>query len=190
MDFEISWSSDDETDAETLGHPLEDKATVIAKLKQGFKYHKNGPAQMYDWSSKDIETMTSIISESVTEIKKGRRKIRAVNFLGEEFPGGLLGWVNNVREGVYFSDNPNINRGTRFKSGEKSNHWLWNFVSETLISEFDFWSRIHQENAQCSPESSRYPNLHQLIFRHTDDFVGGLWCDFHGHWQRFIDEMR
>ena len=190
MDSEILLSSDEETEATPNGHPLEDKATVLKNLRSGFKYHKNGPAQMYDWTKEDISTMTEIIKESVDSIKKGRRKIRAVNYLGEEFPGGLLGWVNCVREGKYFADNPDISRGARFKSGEKTNFWLWNFVSETLLSEFRYWTKVHQKNSTVASSETKYPNIHQLVFRHTDDFVGGLWTDFSRHWQPFIDEMR
>ena len=190
MEDDLLLSSDDEADAEYSGHPFEDKASVLENLQNGFQYHKNGPAQMYDWSADDIQKMTLIIKDSVSDLKKGRRKIRAVNYLGEEFPGGLLGWVNNVREGVYFGDNPNVQRGPRFSSGEKTNHWLWNFVSETLLSEFHLWSKIHRENSKAKPSGSKYPKLNQLIFRHTEDFVGGLWCDFHKHWQPFINEMR
>ena len=186
---EINESSS-EDEVEDVGHPLEDKETVLRNLKNGFRYHKNGPAQMYDWSQDDIEKMTKIIHESVMKVKKGRRKIRAVNYMGQPFPGGLLGWVNSVRSGLYFRDNPKIDRGPVFKSGEKSNFWLWNFVSTTLLCEFDYWSEIHKQNAKVKPEDTKYPDISKLIFRNSDDFVGGLWCDFEGHWQRFVDEMR
>lgn len=181
-------SSDD--DLEVTGHPLEDKRTVINNLKNGFKYHKNGPAQTYDWNDDDVAEMTKIIHESVSKIKKGRRAIRAVDYKGRPLPNGLLGWVNSVRRGDYFSDNPNINRGPIFKSGEKSNFWLWNFVSETLLSEFDYWSEIHKQNASVDPKDTKYPDISKLIFRHSEDFVGGLWCDFERHWEKFVNEMR
>ena len=172
------------------GHPLEDRATVLRNLRNGFKYHKNGPAQMYDWSKADIDEMTKIIQDSVIRVKKGRRKVRAVDYRGQPLPNGLLGWVNSVRSGVYFGDNPKINRGPVFKCGEKTNFWLWNFVSETLICEFDYWTEVHKQNAHVDPKDTRYPDISKLIFRHSEDFVGGLWCDFEQHWQRFIDEMR
>ena len=180
-------SDDEDTD---VGHPVENKAIVLKNLAEGFKYHKNGPAQPYDWNKKDMKIMTDLIQKQSAQLKKGRRKIRAVKFDGTEFPDGLLGWVNNVRNGTYFSDNPNVHRGPVFKSGEKSNHWLWNFVSVTLLSEFEYWSRVHQENQKVDPSEARYPNLHQLVFRHTDDFVGGLWSDFSKYWEPFISEMR
>ena len=186
----IDENSSDEDEEPTEGHPLETKEAVLENLKNGFRYHKNGPAQMYDWSEADVKTMTSIITESVSSIKKGRRKIRAVDFMGRPLPNGLLGWVNSVRNGTYFGDNPKINRGPAFKSGEKSNFWLWNFVSDTLICEFDYWSEVHKTNATVDPKETRYPDISKLIFRHSEDFVGGLWCDFESHWQRFIDEMR
>ena len=188
MDLLETDSSDDEP-TET-GHPLETKEIVLKNLKNGFKYHKNGPAQMYDWTKDDIAHMTEIIHNSVSKIKKGRRKIRAVDFKGQPLSNGLLGWVNSVRTGKYFSDNPRINRGPAFKSGEKTNFWLWNFVSDTLICEFDYWTEIHKQNATVDPKDTKYPDISKLIFRHSDDFVGGLWCDFERHWQRFIDEMR
>ena len=162
-------SSDEELDPP--GHPLEDKRTVIRNLKSGFKYHKNGPAQTYDWSDDDVAEMTKIIHASVSTVKKGRRSVRAVNHQGKPLPNGLLGWVNCVRRGEYFGDNPRINRGPTFKSGEKSNFWLWNFVSETLLSEFDYWSEVHKLNSTVDPKDTKYPDISKLIFRHSDDFV-------------------
>ena len=195
MDYEneepYEHSSDEDEDAESnLGHFIEDRATVIHNIANGFKYHKNGPAQPYDWDTTDFAKMDKLIRETAKKVTKGRRKIRAVRHDGTEFPGGLLGWVNNVRSGVYFSDNPNVSRGDSFTSGERSNFWLWNFVSETLLAEVDFWTKIHKANQKCDPSQSRYPDLEKLIFRHPDDFVGGLWCDFEKHWQKFVDEMR
>ena len=113
-----------------------------------------------------------------------------MNYQGKPFPGGLLGWVNAVRSGKYFGDNPKIDRGPVFVSGEKTNFWLWNFVSQTLLSEFDYWSDVHKQNAGKDPKDTRYPDVSKLIFRHSEDFVGGLWCDFEQYWQRFVDEMR
>ena len=182
--------SSDEEEEESSGHPIETKETVIQNIANGFRYHKNGPAQPYNWNKDDLIKMTKLIKEAAKKVTRGRRKIRAIRYDGKEFPGGLLGWVNNVRKGLYFSDNPNVNRGPVFKSGEKSNHWLWNFVSETLLAEVDFWTKIHKANQKCDPEQSKYPDLEKLIFRHPDDFVGGLWTDFEKHWQRFVDEMR
>ena len=134
--------------------------------------------------------MTKLINDAARRVKKGRRKIRAIKHDGSLFPGGLLGWVNNVRRGIYFSDNPNIDRGSPFLSGEKSNHWLWNYVSETLLAEVDYWTKIHKANQKVSPTETKYPDLDKLIFRHPDDFVGGLWHDFEKHWQKYVDEMR
>ena len=189
MDIDDNISSD-EDEPETTGHPLETKEKVLENLRRGYVYHKNGPAQMYDWTNEDIKTMTGIIQDSVSNLKRGRRKIRAVDYLGRPLPNGLLGWVNSVRSGKYFGDNPKINRGPAIKCGEKSNFWLWNFVSDTLLAEFDYWSDVHKTNATVKPEDTRYPDISKLVFRHSEDFVGGLWCDFESHWQKFIDEMR
>lgn len=183
-------SSSESEDEDEPGHPLETKEQVLKNLRQGFLYHKKGPAQMYDWNKKDIETMTQIITDSVKDVKKGRRNVRAMNYRGEPFPGGLLGWVNSVRSGKYFPDNHRIERGPMFKTGEKSNFWLWNYVSETLIHEFDYWTEWHQKNKKLPPEETKYPDISKMIFRHSEDFVGGLWSDFHKHWERFVDEMR
>ena len=182
-------SSSDE-DEVTEGHPLEDKVTVLRNLRNGFKYHKNGPAQMYDWSKDDIREMTKIIHGSIKKNSRARRKIRAVDYRGRPFPGGLLGWVNAVRTGHYFADNPRIERGPVIKGGERTNFWLWNFVSQTLLHEFDYWTEVHKKNATVDPKDTRYPDISKLIFRNSDDFVGGLWCDFEKYWQRFVDEMR
>ena len=189
MDTEEAPISSDEEDSPS-GHPIEDKVTVLENLRNGFKYHKNGPAQPYEWDKKDMSVMTEMIKKQAASLTKGRRKVRAVGYDNVPLPDGLLGWVNSVRDGTYFSDNPNVERGPRFKSCEKSNFWLWNFVSRTLLAEFDYWTEVHKENKNCDPSKSRYPKLSQLIFRHPDDFVGGLWSDFQTHWQRFIDEMR
>ena len=150
-------SSDDDTDEP--GHPVEDKGTVLKNLQAGFKYHKNGPAQMYDWNKDDIAKMTQIIHQSVSTLKKGRRKIRATDYKGNVLPNGILGWVNSVRRGDYFGDNPKVNRGPVFKSGEKSNFWLWNFVSETLLAEFDYWTEVHKQNAKVDPKNTKYPDI-------------------------------
>ena len=181
-------SSDDED--EPTGHPIEEKNDVIQNIANGFRYHKNGPAQPYDWTKEDLAKMTRLIEDAAKRVKKGRRKIRAIKHDGTEFPGGLLAWVNCVRRGMYFSDNPNVQRGAPFTSGEKSNHWLWNYVSETLLAEVDYWTKIHKANQKANPSETKYPDINNLIFRHPDDFVGGLWCDFEKHWQRFVDEMR
>ena len=181
-------SSDSEEEDE--GHPLETKQQVIENLSKGFRYHKNGPAQQYDWNKEDIAKMTELIHSSVSKVKKGRRNVRAMNYKGEPFPGGLLGWVNSVRSGRYFADNPKINRGCEFKAGEKSNFWLWNFVSETLVQEFDYWTEWHKINKTLPADQVKYPDISKMIFRHSEDFVGGLWTDFSKHWMRFVDEMR
>ena len=183
----LSSDSEDEID---LGHPMETKEQVIENLRKGFRYHKNGPAQQYDWNKEDISLMTEIIQNSVSKVKKGRRNVRAVNYKGEPFPGGLLGWVNSVRSGRYFSDNPKIERGCEFKAGDRSNFWLWNYVSETLVHEFDYWTEWHKVNKNLPPSDTKYPDISKLIFRHSEDFVGGLWTDFSKHWMRFVDEMR
>ena len=187
--FEEPFSSDDD-EIEATGHPLEEKSEVLINLANGFRYHKNGPAQPYDWSKDDLEKMTRLIKDQQTKLVKGRRKIRAIKYNGEEFPGGLLAWVNCVRSGQYFSDNPKIDRGPSFVSGEKTNHWLWNYASTVLLCEFEYWSVVHKQNQNVPSEEVRYPDINQLIFRHTEDFVGGLWSDFHKHWSKYIDEMR
>ena len=187
-DYEYMPSSDE--DEENEGHPVEDKQVVLQNLANGFKYHKNGPAQPYDWTKDDMKYMSRLISDTSKRVSKGRKKIRAVKYDGTPFPGGLLAWVNGVRNGTYFSDNPKIQRGPVFKSGEKSNFWLWNFVSETLLAEVDYWSKVHKENQTVDPSQARYPDINQLIFRDKEDFVGGLWCDFEKHWQKFVAEMR
>ena len=185
-EYYLSSESEEEDD---VGHPLETKDEVFENLKQGFLYHKNGPAQQYDWTKDDIAKMSRIIQDSVATVKKGRRNVRAMNFKGEPFPGGLLGWVNSVRTGRYFPDNTKIERGKALVSGEKSNFWLWNYVSETLIHEFDYWTEWQKVNKTLKPEETKYPDISKMIFRHSDDFVGGLWSDFSKHWQRFVDEM-
>ena len=189
-DIEPQEISSDEDSPEPAGHPVESKAEVLQNIANGFRYHKNGPAQPYNWGKDDLAKMTTLIKEASKSVVRGRRKIRAIRHDGKEFPGGLLGWVNNVRKGIYFGDNPSVQRGPVYKSGEKSNHWLWNFVSETLLAEVDFWTKIHSDNQIGDPKNSKYPDLEKLIFRHPDDFVGGLWTDFEKHWQRFVNEMR
>ena len=52
-------SSDEEEEPE--GHPVEDNATVLRNLANGFKYHKNGPAQPYEWTKEDMEYMSKLI---------------------------------------------------------------------------------------------------------------------------------
>ena len=187
MENDERLSDDEDNDG---GHPIEDCETVLKRLASGVKYHKNGPARQYDWKKEHISRMTEIIKNSVSKIKRGRRKVRAMDYTGSEFPGGLLGWVNAVRSGKYFGDNPDIDRGPRFVSGEKTNFWLWNYVSEVLISEFHYWTKVHQENKTMDPAKTRYPDITKMIFRHTDDFVGGLWTDFSKHWKTFVNEMR
>ena len=182
--------SSDSEDEDESGHPMETKDEVLKNIRLGFKYHKNGPARQYDWNNDDIASMTKMIHDSVSKIKRGRRNVRAVNYHGQPFPGGLLGWVNSVRSGRYFKDNPKIERGEEFKANEKSNFWLWNYVSETLIHEFDYWTEWHKTNQSLPPEETKYPDITKMIFRHSDDFVGGLWSDFSKHWTRFVDEMR
>ena len=188
-DDEPELYSSDSEDEDSQGHPMETKEQVMENLKRGFMYHKNGPAQQYDWTKDDIAKMTEIIHGSVQKVKKGRRNVRAINYKGEPFPGGLLGWVNSVRTGQYFPDNKRISRGPALASGEKTNFWLWNYVSETLIHEFDYWTEWHEQNKKLKPEDTKYPDISKMIFRHSEDFVGGLWTDFSKHWQRFVDEM-
>ena len=188
MENEYENSSDEDTTAP--GHPMESCEIVLKNLAKGIKYHKNGPAQQYDWKEHHIKRMTEIIKDSVKNIKPGRRKIRAMNYLGEEFPGGLLGWVNAVRSGRYFSDNPEIVRGPHINSGERSNFWLWNYVSDVLLAELNYWTKVHKMNKDLDPSKAKYPDITKMIFRHTDDFVGGLWTDFSKHWEPFVHEMR
>ena len=74
-------------------------------------------------------------------------------------------------------------------TNEKSNFWLWNYVSEVLVHEFDYWTEWHQKNKKLPSEMTKYPDISKMIFRHSEDFVGGLWSDFSKHWSRFVDEM-
>ena len=201
-EFILSSDSESEYTPETKkpkiekGHPLETKEEVLRKLFDGFSYHKNGPAQSYQWTESEINLMADHLEEYCTKVKKKKRhKIRATRYDGRPVTGGLLKFVNDAKTGKTFPNNPYIKRRRqRYKAGYISQHALWHEASEILIAEFDYWMDIYQDNlkyaAQGQTDKIRYPKVDDLIFRHNDDFVGGLWSDFEQHWQRFIDEIR
>ena len=190
----LLFSSDSEEEHE--GHPKEQKSVVLEKLFSGFRYHKDGPAQSYQWTEEEIQKMAQHLEEYAKQAKEGkRRKIRAVRYDGTPVVGGLLRFVNDARMGKTFKDNPRISRRQKaYYAGQLTQHQLWHEASEILLAEFDYWSEVHQSNLlhfkAGQPEKCRYPKIGDLIFRHNDDFVGGLWSDFHIHWDRFIDELR
>ena len=178
------------------GHPMETKDEVLNKLRSGFPYHKNGPAQEYDWTEKEILEMAKHLetySQEATSSK--RKKIRAVRFDGTPVKGGLLRFVNDAKNGKTFRHNPYIKRSYKtIRAGQLTQHQLWHITSKILIAEFDYWTDVfaknneHVKNGQSA--DCKYPNINDLVFRHSDDFVGGLWSDFEEHWQRFVDEIR
>ena len=181
---------------ETHGHPLETKEEVLRKLANGFQYHKNGPAQSYDWNEFDISFMTKILEQHAQTVVDGkRRKIRAVRYDGTPVKGGLLRFVNDARNGKTFAQNPFIKRTYKtIRAGQLTQHQLWHIASKILIAEFDYWTDINAENLDLvkngRSDECKYPKIGDLVFRHSDDFVGGLWSDFEEHWQRFVDEIR
>ena len=194
------WSSDesdDEDGDERSGHPLETKAAVLENLRTGFSYHKNGPAQEYDWTPAEITLMTQMIrdthSETKAATKNKHRIIRAQNFRGESSQNTLRNWVNSCLSGQRFPDNPRVRRGPRIGHNDWSNFKQWEYVSETLQHEFHYWSEVEKINRSLPSERQkevRYPRLDDLIFRHNDDFTGGHWSHFAKFWDPFIDEMR
>ena len=193
-------SDDDETDddGETdAGHPLEDKKDVLNNLRNGYAYHKNGPAREYEWTPEEISEMSSMIVAAHEKIKAATknkaRVIRAQNYKGESSANMLRNWVNSCRSGQRFPDNPTVERGPKLEHDEWSNHQLWEYVSRTLQAEFHYWTKVEAINRKLPKDkqkSARYPKLDDLIFRHNDDFTAGLWSDFQSHWQPFIDELR
>ena len=193
----LLYSDDDDFEDEELGHPLEDKKTVLKNLSNGFKYHKNGPAREYAWNKSEISTMAEMILERHNRVvmdKKNRvREIRAQDHLGNSGRNTLLNWVNSCLTGKRFPDNPKILRGPKISFNDWSNHKLWRYVSSTLQAEFHYWDEVNKQNARLPQESShlaRYPKLSDLIFRHNDDFTSGLWSEFHDFWVPFINELR
>ena len=190
---ELEIFSDDESDDILYGHPDHTPLEVLENLKKGFKYHKNGPAREYFWTKEHVAIMTAMIQEKAALIKENKRKeriIRGQNYTGESDKDHLLKWVNRCLVGKQFSYNPNIERGPALKRHQWSNLRLWHYVSRALISEFDYWTKQHANNQMIDPEKTRYPDIRNLILRHSDDFTSGLWSEFSEHWERFINEMR
>ena len=189
--------SDTDDEIENKGHPRETKEKVLANLIDGFAYHKNGPAQEYDWNSNDVSIMTDLIrrqhEKTQAASKNKNRIIRAQNYKGESSANMLRNWVNSCRISERFPDNIQIQRGPKLEHDEWTNHQLWQYVSATLQSEFHYWTKVEIINRSLPEERKkevRYPKLGDLIFRHNDDFVSGLWSDFSEYWQPFIDEIR
>ena len=190
---ELSDSDEEEENGEEFGHPPHTPNEVIENLRNGFKYHKNGPAREYDWSMMPdlVEEMTRMIERKHNEIKLKRAKeriIRGQNYRGESEKDHLLRWVNSCRMGYRFPMNPNVERGEQLRRSDWSNKKLWNYVSRTLIAEFDYWTKIFQSD-QAKKSNIQYPKISDLIFRHNDDFTSGLWSEFAEHWVQFIDKM-
>ena len=191
----IDRSSDEEEEV-TVGHPIETRSEVLMNLEKGFSYNKGGPAREYEWDSSDISKMAELIRKKNNEVREDRKKrpraIRAQNYRGETSGNYLLNWVNSVRCGKRFPENSSLTRGPKLKHGQKSNHQLWEIVSEILTCEFHYWMKIHKQNIKL-PENERskvkYPRVEDLIFRVNDDFTGGLWSQFYKYWEPFIEEL-
>ena len=188
-------SSDDE--AAAPGHPLQTKSEVLEGLRNGYKYHKNGPAREYSWNKQEIAVMTKLIMEKnelVKAAKKNRsRRIRAQLYDGTSTGHTLINWVNSCLTGKRFPENKAVQRGPAIAHGDWSNHKMWCYVSSTLQAEFHYWNTVNSINKQLGSDEAaraRYPKLTDLIFRHNDDFVSGLWSEFSEYWQPFIDELR
>ena len=188
--------SDDDGDTNT-GHPVEDKRAILEKLREGFAYHKNGPAREYDWTKEEIAEMSTLITETHERVKAASknksRVIRAQNYKGESSANMLRNWVNSCLQGKRFPDNPQIERGEKIDHEDWSNYQMWDYVSRTLQAEFHYWTKVEKINRNLPSDRTkevRYPKLDDLIFRHNDDFTAGLWSDFRTHWQPFIDELR
>ena len=186
--------SDDESDQdeEDFGHPDHSPNEVIENLRNGYKYHKNGPAREYSWSKEEIAEMTKMIERKNNLVKLKRAKeriIRGQDYKGYSDKDHLLRWVNSCRMGYRFSLNPNVERGPQLRRKEWSNKKLWEYVSRTLIAEFDYWTEIFQSD-QAKAADIKYPKVSDLIFRHNEDFTSGLWSEFSHHWERFINKMR
>ena len=186
--------SDDESDQdeEIFGHPDHSPNEVLENLRNGYKYHKNGPAREYSWSKADIAEMTKMIEKKNNLVKLRRAKERVIR--GQDYKGysdkdHLLRWVNSCRMGYRFSLNPKVERGPQLRRKEWSNKKLWEYVSRTLIAEFDYWTEVFQSD-QAKAAGIQYPKVSDLIFRHNEDFTSGLWSEFSHHWERFINNMR
>ena len=192
--FDEFFSSSDDDD-DPIGQPIEAMDEILSKLQKDFPYHKNGPAQSYDWTPEHIDVMSQNIKDFAARIKSNNerksRKIRAHDYLGVSKKNHLLKWVNSCLRGERFAHNPNITRGKKLELTDWSNHKLWEYVSETLIHEFHYWTDIHKKNlGQKDASKVLYPQVTDLIFRENDDFVGGLWSDFSKFWEPFIEEVK
>ena len=171
-------SEDEKPSPESVkGHPLETKSDVLKNLLNNFPYHKNGPAQSYQWTSGEISQMADHLEKHAAKIKRGRRKkIRATRYDGRPVVGGLLKFVNDALTGKTFPNNPYIKRRRdRYKAGYITQHALWHEASEILIAEFDYWMDIHEKNLQHiangQPELAQYPRIEDLVFRNNEDLL-------------------
>ena len=190
-------SDSSDEDEEITGHPRESKSDILHNLKNGFPYNKGGPAQKYQWTKSEIQQMADLLRDKNRQVRQQRAKrprcIRAQNYRGETSNKYLLNWVNSVRTGRRFESNPRIIRGEKWKVGQRSNHQLWEYVSQVLTCEFHYWMDVHKKNLAL-PEDERskvkYPRVEDLIFRVNDDFTGGLWSQFYTFWEPFINELR
>ena len=202
QDFDLAVSISDRFDdrdesEDDGGHPYEAKKDVLVNLQAGYPYHKGGPAREYDWTHSDISQMAEMLRQQNEKVRENRKKrpraIRAQNYRGETSNNYLLNWVNSVRSGKRFGQNPGLERGSKWERGFKSNHQLWETVSDILTCEFHYWMDIHKKNLAL-PKSKRsaakYPHIEDLIFRVNDDFTGGLWSQFYRYWEPFINELR
>ena len=190
-------SSDEDDEVDDGGHPFESKQKVLENLEKGYPYNKGGPAREYEWDLSEIAKMSDLIRKRNEEVRENRKKrpraIRAQNYRGETSGNYLLNWVNSVRCGKRFPENPKLVRGPKWKHGQRSNHQLWETVSEILTCEFHFWMGIHKKNADLPPGEkvkAKYPRIEDLIFRVNEDFTGGLWSQFYQYWEPFINELR
>ena len=184
--------SDDEDDQDEDGHPDHSPNEVIENLRKGYKYHKNGPAREYSWSKSEIAEMTKMIERknNLVKLKQAKERIiRGQDYRGNSEKDHLLRWVNSCRMGYRFPLNPKVERGPQLRRVDWSNKKLWEYVSRTLIAEFDYWTEIFQSD-QAKAANIQYPKVSDLIFRHNEDFTSGLWSEFAHHWERFIDNMR
>ena len=195
--FALIDRSSDEEEIDDGGHPFDTKGEVLRKLREGYPYNKGGPAREYEWTIEDINEMTELLRSKNEQVRKDRKKrpraIRAQNYRGDTSNNYLLNWVNSVRCGKRFSENRNHVRGPKLLHGQRSNHQLWENVSEILTKEFHYWMAIHKENQKLPVDQRskvRYPLVEDLIFRVNDDFVGGLWSQFFKYWEPFINELR
>ena len=189
--------SDEDEPVDDGGHPFETKKQVLENLEAGYSYNKGGPAREYEWNSTDISKMADLLRKKNTEVRNQRKKrpraIRAQNYRGDTSNNYLLNWVNSVRCGKRFPENTKLVRGPKWLHGQRSNHQLWEAVSEILTCEFHYWMQIHRQNLALPKDERakvKYPRVEDLIFRVNDDFTGGLWSQFYQYWEPFIDELR